>query len=279
MALIHFSNITWQKPLRQKIVKLAEWLETTGGVIIGYSGGVDSTFLSAMAFQILGKKTLAVTINTPFLAGSELREARSLARLIGVRHRVVKMDIFDDPQLIANPPDRCYHCKKLDFSALFALADKINIKHVCDGGNADDTKDYRPGNRATSELGVDSPLREFGFSKSDIRMASRKLGLPTADKPAAACLASRLPYGTPFTPEALRTVEKSEDALKTLGFRQCRLRLHGEVGRIEIPPKDFKRIVAQSGKIVAALRKAGVRYVTLDLQGYRMGSLNESLKL
>lgn len=279
MALIHFSNITWQKPLRQKIVKLAEWLETTGGVIIGYSGGVDSTFLSAMAFQTLGKKTLAVTINTPFLAGSELREARSLARLIGVRHRVVKMDIFDDPQLIANPPDRCYHCKKLDFSALFALADKINIKHVCDGGNADDIKDYRPGNRATSELGVDSPLREFGFSKSDIRMASRKLGLPTADKPAAACLASRLPYGTPFTPEALRTVEKSEDALKTLGFRQCRLRLHGEVGRIEIPPKDFKRIVAQSGKIVAALRKAGVRYVTLDLQGYRMGSLNESLKL
>ena len=247
-------------------------------MLIGFSGGVDSTFLSALAFQTLGKRALAVTIDSPFLARAELREARALARLIGIRHRVITLDPLDDARLANNPPDRCYHCKQLDFSRLRAVARRAGLACVCDGSNADDCKDYRPGSRATRELGVCSPLQTFGFTKADIRAASRRLGLPTADKPAMACLASRFPYGTLITRAALNVIERAEETLHGLGFRQCRVRLHGDVGRIELAPTDLRRALACRDAIVAGLRAAGLSYIALDLQGYRMGSLNEGLK-
>ncbi len=277
MTVQRFDAIIWRGPLGRKVHALTAWLEQRGSVLVGFSGGVDSTFLSALAAQVLGKRTLAVTLDSPFLARSELREARRLARLIGVRHRVVRVEAFDDPQLVANPPDRCYHCKRLDFGALCALAREAKLACVCDGSNADDRKDYRPGSRATTELGVLSPLQELGFSKAQIRAASRRLRLPTADKPAMACLASRIPYGTAITAPALRMIEQAEDALRGLGLTQCRVRLHGEVARIEVPPADLARVLAHRRAILARLTAVGLRFITLDLQGYRMGSLNESL--
>jgi uncharacterized protein len=262
----------------RKMRAITEWLRAQpGGVLIGFSGGVDSTFLAAVAAQTLGRRALAVTIDSPFLARSELREARALARLIGIRHRVVRLDVMDDAELIANPPDRCYHCKKLDFAVLLDLARQGGLGAVCDGSNQDDDRDYRPGSRATRELGVSSPLKLCGFTKNDIRAASRKLRLPTADKPAMACLASRFPYGTPITRDALTRIEQAENALAGMGFHQCRVRLHGDLARVELPPGDLKRAVSRAANIDKFLKKAGFRYVTLDLQGYRMGSLNEAL--
>jgi uncharacterized protein len=178
----------------------------------------------------------------------------------------------------ANPPDRCYHCKSELYGALRKLADKEGLEDVADGSNADDAGDYRPGTRAASEHGIMRPLQELGFTKADIRSASRCLELPTADKPATACLTSRIPYGTPITAKNLSVVEQSEAALAKLGFSNFRVRLHGEVGRIEVPPAELETALAKREAIVAALKKAGVKYVTLDLQGYRMGSLNEVLK-
>lgn len=277
MAAVRNEGVAWRGALARKMRALVAWVEAQSGVLVGFSGGVDSTFLCTVAAQVLGRRAWAVTIDSPFLARAELREARRLARLIGIRHRVVTVDVFDDPQLVANPPDRCYHCKRLDFARLFELAQEAGIACVCDGSNADDNLDYRPGSRATRELGVQSPLQALGFTKADIRAASRMMGLPTAEKPAMACLASRFPYGTAITRAALTTIERAEEALQTLGFHQCRVRLHGDVGRIELPATDFRRALAQREAIVSRLTAAGLRYVSLDLQGYRMGSLNEVL--
>ena len=277
MALARYDDLVWRGDLARKMKALAAWMKAQSGVLVGFSGGVDSTFLSAMAGQILGRQALAVTIDSPFLARAELREARKLARLIGIRHRIVTVDVFDDARLIANPPDRCYHCKKLDFSTLFDMARKAGLACVCDGSNVDDCRDYRPGSRATRELGVQSPLQLMGFTKSDIRKASRRLGVPTADKPAMACLASRFPYGTAITRPALATLERAEATLHALGFPQCRVRLHGDVGRIELPPNELRRAMAHRTELVARLKAAGLQYIALDLQGYRMGSLNEIL--
>lgn len=278
MGVVRYSDIVWRGILAGKMHGLIAWIKAQPGVLIGFSGGVDSTFLAALSAQILGRRALAVTIDSPFLARSEMREARRLARLIGIRHRIVTVDVFDDAQLIANSPDRCYHCKKLDFSRLFTVAQEASLACVCDGSNADDSRDYRPGSRAISEMGVQSPLQMMGFTKADIRMASRKLGLPTADKPAMACLASRFPYGTAITQAALTTIERAEAALHALGFRQCRVRLHGDVGRIELPANDLCRAFKRRAAIIADLKTAGLRYISLDLQGYRMGSLNEVLR-
>ena len=270
-------KIIWRGAVGKKVLALMEWLRAQGGVAIGFSGGVDSTFLAAVAQRTLGKKTLAVTLDTPLLARSELREARALARQIGIRHRVERINVLENPNIAGNPPDRCYWCKKIDFTRIFEIARATGIACVCDGTNLDDLGDYRPGSRALAEVGSQSPLKLLGFTKADIRAASRKLGLPTAEKPAMACLASRFPYGEQITQRGLTTVERAELALRALGFKQLRVRLHGDVGRIELPPNELRRALAQREKILRQLKAAGLRYVTLDLEGYRLGSLNEAL--
>ena len=275
---MNMKKIVWRGLLGRKVLALDLFLQQQQKVAIGFSGGADSTFLAAVAAQALGKNALAVTIDTPFLARAELCEARALARRLGLRHRVVRINVLEHRQVAANPPDRCYFCKTIDFQAVRRVARRAGIECLCDGSNVDDAGDYRPGARAVSELGVRSPLRECGFTKADIRAASRKLGLSTAAKPAMACLASRFPYGTPITAEALLKVERAEAALHALGFRQCRVRLHGDVGRLELPPADLGRAVAQRERILRQLKAAGLRYIALDLEGYRMGSLNEMLK-
>ena len=270
-------KIAWRGAVGKKVLALRDWLHAQGGVAIGFSGGVDSSFLAAIATQVLGRRALAVTIDTPLLARSELRAARALARQFRLRHRVVRVNVLKEKTLAANPPDRCYHCKKIDFARIREMAQTAGLPCVCDGSNADDLGDYRPGRRALAELGVQSPLQQLGFTKADIRAASRRLGLPTADQPAMACLASRFPYGTALTPGGLATVERAEQALRALGFRQLRVRLHGDVGRIELAPAELGRAFRQRKQILDRLRAAGLRHVALDLAGYRMGSLNAAL--
>ena len=270
--------IIWRGAVGKTVLALMAWLQAQGRVAVGFSGGVDSTFLAAVAQRVLGKQALAVTIDTPLLARSELREARALARQIGIRLRVERINVLTEPNIAGNPPDRCYHCKKIDFTRIREVAEAAGIACICDGSNVDDLGDYRPGSRALAEVGSQSPLKQFGFTKDDIRAASRQLGLPTADKPAMACLASRFPYGAQITQRGLTTVERAELALRALGFKQLRVRLHGDVGRIELAAAELGRALKQREKILTLLKAAGIRYVTLDLAGYRMGSLNEALK-
>ncbi len=270
-------EVRWGRSLKPRMLALGDWLSARPGVLVAYSGGVDSTFLATVAFQTLGSRMLAVTADSPSLPRAELAEAVDLARALGMPHEVLQTAEMDNPVFTANPPDRCYHCKRELFGVLTALARQRGLEVVVDGSNLDDLGDLRPGTRAARECAVQRPLQDCGFTKRDIRAASRALCLPTAAKPAAACLASRLPYGTPITADALRRIEVSEAALQALGFVGCRVRLHGEVARIEVRPADFGRALRRREAICQALGSAGSRYVTLDLRGYRMGSMNEAL--
>ncbi len=248
-------------------------------VLVAFSGGVDSTYLAAVAQRVLGDRVLAVTASSPSFPERELQEAVDLAKKIGVRHRVIRSHGLANPKYAANAPDRCYHCKLELFDLLRKIASEQRLRHVLDGSNADDTGDYRPGRKATEELAVRSPLMELGFSKDDIRAESRKLGLPTADKPSFACLASRFPYGTRITEESLRAVERAENGLRDLGFHQVRVRAHGDVARIELLPAEIARAASDEfrGRIADLIRACGYRYVAIDLRGYRTGSMNEAL--
>lgn len=265
------------RELDKKYETLCAILQEMGSVVIGFSGGVDSTFLTYAAHDVLKDRVLAVTAVSPTLPASEKEDAVSMAKQIGVSHVVVPTTEFDDETFVQNPPDRCYICKKIRFSALVELAQQKGYQWVVDGGNVDDLGDYRPGIKAIKELSqfVRSPMIEAGLHKEDIRALSRRFGLKTWDKQSAACLASRIPYGTTLLPQRLQAIDNAEQFIAPYIHGSLRVRYHGDVARIEVGVDEIPAILAHREAIVSYVRKCGFTYVTLDLGGYEMGSLNE----
>lgn len=263
--------------LTEKTERLKTLLKELGGCVIGFSGGVDSTLLFAVAAEVLGKRALAVTATSKTYPERELREARELADRIGGRHREIVSEELDIPEFRDNPRDRCYFCKKELFAKLRAVAEEEGLAYVLDGTNYDDLADHRPGRAAAEELGVRSPLLEAGFTKAEIRALSQLMDLPTWDKPAYACLSSRFPYGTAITAERVDQVGQAEEALRAIGFRILRVRYHDTVARLELGPQEFAAATGEKrDEVIRLVKAAGFTYVALDLQGYRTGAMNEA---
>ena len=266
--------------MENKLNELRRMLEdlSADGVCAAFSGGVDSTLLLTVLSEIYAREPfplLAVVFATAFHTFEETASAMEQAEELGVPAELVERDVLSDPLLRENPKDRCYHCKRALFSELRRIADAHGIGNLVDGTNADDMQVYRPGRKALEELGVLSPLALCGFSKAEIRAAARELLIPVADKPSTPCLATRFPYGTVMTDEALRRVERGEAVLREFGLKVVRLRVHGDVARIETDPEGFEIAAAKRFEIAFALRKEGFPYVTLDLEGFRSGSMDE----
>jgi uncharacterized protein len=263
--------------MQDKLTLLRDTIASMESVVVAFSAGVDSTFVAAVAADVLGERAVAVTGVSPSIPAAEVDEAKNLAARIGIRHLLLDTSEMDRPGYVENSPQRCYHCKTELYSLLEELAVREGYQYVLDGCNADDLGDHRPGRVAAAEHSVRSPLMEAGLTKAEIREHSRELGLPTWDKPAMACLSSRIPYGTPVTVEALDQVGAAEAFLKQLGMRQVRVRHHTNVARIEVEPADLAVVIEHRDRIVTRLNNLGYKYVTLDLAGFRSGSMNEGL--
>jgi len=263
--------------LNTKYEKLKSIILSVESCVIGFSGGVDSTFLFAVAENLLGTKALAVTATSETYPERELLEAQKLAQHIGGQHRLMVSEELDIPEFQDNPRDRCYYCKKELFGKLRKIADEQGFLHVLDGTNLDDQNDHRPGRRAAAEFNVRSPLEEAGLTKDDIRKLSRTLNLPTWNKPAFACLSSRFPYGTAITAERVRKVGRAEESLRELGFKTLRVRYHGDVARLELGTQEFDEATGLlRDDVIKCVKEAGFTYVAIDLQGYRSGAMNEA---
>ena len=267
--------------LDAKQEKLFETLTGLDRVIVAYSGGTDSAYLAWAANRVLGNQSIAITADSASIPESHKRDAEDFVRRFGIAHEYIETHEFENPDYLKNDANRCFHCKDELFTQLEAVGQARGIAHIIYGVNQDDLGDYRPGQNAAKIHQVKAPLVEAGLSKAEIRELSRLSGLPTWDRPASACLSSRIPYGTPVTIQNIKTVEKGEEEIKALGFRQFRVRFHGELVRIEIAKDELARALApeMAAAFTAIFRKLGFQYVTLDLEGYRQGSLNEVLHL
>ena len=268
-----------QLSAEEKELLLLKQLAEFPSLIVALSGGADSAYLAWAAHRAMGEQALSVTALSPSYSAHDRAVVEEFVRQLGVRHEFIETHEMENPKYRANAADRCYFCKDELFAALDVIAEERDFAAVAYGVNADDTLDFRPGHRAASEHRVLTPLLDAGLHKTEIRQLSQRAGLPTWDRPASACLASRLPYGTEVTPERLALVERGEAALRELGFRQFRVRLHEKLARIEIAPEEMPRALSpqMAASITARLKAAGFTYVALDLEGYRQGSLNESL--
>jgi uncharacterized protein len=258
-----------------KLARLKAEISACGSALVAFSAGVDSTFVLAVAAEVLGPRAIALTAHSPSVPEAERAEARRLAARLGVRHLERVSREQEDPRYVANPQDRCYYCKRELYRLCGEVAAAEGISAVLDGFNADDRRDHRPGHRAAEERRVRSPLAEAGLSKDEVRAWSEAYGLPTWDKPQMACLASRIPYGTPVTPERLLQVERAEVAVRALGFRDLRVRHHGDIGRIEIGEGELDAAFARRGELARAVKGAGFRIAALDLEPFRSGRMNE----
>lgn len=263
--------------LDEKHQALKDILSSMQSVLIGFSGGTDSALLLKVAYDVLGGSVLGVTAYSATLGDAELEAAKRVAAEIGAPHLTVEADELTCEDFVKNPPERCYFCKKFRFSVLQEIQVKNGLGSIADGTNADDEGDWRPGMKAASELGVRSPLREAGLTKSDIRALSERLGLPTWNKPSMACLASRVPYGEPVTEEKLKQIAAAEDFLRALGLPQLRVRHHGAVARIEVAKEDFDKVIDNADYIVARFKAIGFDFASLDLAGFKSGSMNTFL--
>ena len=265
--------------LAAKKQRLMDLLGSYSGLVVAFSGGVDSSFLLAVAKQVLGNRVTAVTAESPVHPLRERQAAADLAKALQVDHIIIQSHEMDLPEFLANPDNRCYICKKHVLGELFEVAASLDIETVAHGVNLDDLADYRPGQQAAEELGVAAPLVDAGLTKEDIRQLSKGMGLPTWNKPSMACLASRIPYGESITPDTLSMVEAAEDFLLELGLKTCRVRHHGSVARIEVDPADFDTVLNSGNRtrILVRFKNIGFVYVALDLKGYEMGSMNKEI--
>lgn len=264
-----------RKDTEIKLNNLKEIIFSSGGVVIAYSGGVDSTFLAQVAHSVLQERVLAVTASSEVYPEDEIKAAGSLAQQLGIPHLVIKTEELKEDKFTANSPQRCYYCKKALFARLQMIGEEYGLPQVMDGTNYDDRLEHRPGMQAAKEMDIKSPLLEAELTKDDIRRLSREMGLPAWNKPALPCLASRVPYGEEITREKLSMVKEAENYLRVLGLDNLRVRHHGKLARIEVDPKNFPLIMESAAEITKKLRQIGYSYVTLDLQGFRSGSLNE----
>lgn len=263
----------------EKLARLAAALGRMESALVAFSGGVDSTFLLSAASEVLGGRVLAVTASSRIVPRREVEAAVELARELGAEHLVIETDEPETEEFRANRPDRCYHCKKALLGRMLGIAGERGIGNVLEASNAADDADYRPGSKAVRELGVRSPLREVGLTKKEIRELSQERGLSTWNKPAMACLATRIPYGEAVTPEKLERIEKGEEFVLALGFSSCRLRSHGDLARVEVPASELYKLLDEPVRraVAVRLKELGFLYVSIDLEGYRQGSMNEPL--